>query len=69
MERYEVIKKHMDILRDIDELRWKNTNNPKRYDAPSASGLYLISNTLFNPQTEEKIYIVKVGVSQNLEKE
>ena len=43
-----------------------NFEDEKRYDAPENGGLYCISNTLFNPITEEKFYAVKVGVSKNL---
>jgi hypothetical protein len=38
-----------------------NKENPKAYIAPKAPGLYLIGSTHFNPITDEKFYLVKVG--------
>ena len=49
-----------------DAVEFGNVNDPKRYDAPKASGLYLIGNTLFNPMTNEQYFLVKVGESSNL---
>lgn len=43
-----------------------NEADPLRFSAPKEEGLYLISNTLFNPYTNERIYLVKVGSSGNL---
>lgn len=43
-----------------------NVNDPKRYSAPKAQGVYLIGNTLFNPHTNEQYYLVKVGESSNI---
>lgn len=45
---------------------FKNINDPKRHEAPKENGLYLVSNTLFNPLTNEQYYLVKVGESSNL---
>lgn len=44
-----------------------NVADPKRYAAPKSTGLYLISNTLFNPFTNEQYYLIKVGESTNLQ--
>ena len=35
------------------------------YDAPTYKGLYLIGGTRFNPFTDEKIYLLKVGKCSN----
>jgi hypothetical protein len=43
-----------------------NVTDFKRYDAPKSAGLYLVSNTLFNPFTNEQYYLIKVGESTNL---
>ena len=33
------------------------------YDAPNYKGLYLVGSTRFNPYTDEKFYLVKIGKS------
>lgn len=60
----EQIKELASVRRSAN--RWINEENPMRLAAPCEKGLYLIGNTLFNPHTEEKIYVIKVGTSSNL---
>ena len=45
---------------------FENFANKLRFSAPKESGLYLIGNTIFNPLTDEKFYLVKVGIGSNL---
>lgn len=42
---------------------YRNEADPLRFSAPDDGGLYLIGSTHFNPFTEEKIYLIKVGRS------
>ena len=44
-----------------------NEEDVLRFSAPKTQGLYLVGNTLFNPHTEEQFYLIKVGVSKNLQ--
>lgn len=46
--------------------KFENFANKLRFAAPKENGLYLIGNTIFNPLTDEKFYLVKVGTSKNL---
>ena len=64
----EEIKKAIDETSELElnAKRFDNVNDPKRYSAPKANGVYLIGNTLFNPHTNEQYYLVKVGESSNL---
>lgn len=62
---YDEIIKELALIR-MNTNRWINENDPMRLASPCNKGLYLIGNTLFNPHTEEKIYIIKVGTSSNL---
>lgn len=66
-DRYNIMNKHLAFMRKY-EPRWINEENPKKYEAPEKSGLYLIGNTVFNPETDEKFYAVKIGISSNLAK-
>lgn len=47
---------------------FQNFADKKRKEVSSNPGVYLIGETRFNPQNEEKFYLVKVGKSKNLEK-
>lgn len=46
---------------------FENEANPKRREAIAEAGLYFISNTIINPITKEEYYLIKVGMSKNLE--
>lgn len=39
----------------------------ERHEVDKGSGLYLLGNTIFNPETGEKFYCLKVGKSTNLQ--
>lgn len=43
-----------------------NEMDEKRNTAPALEGLYLVSNIVFNPITDEKLHLVKIGYSTNL---
>ena len=45
---------------------YENIADPKRKEAPKTCGLYLIGNTIFNPFSNNRFYLVKVGLSTNL---
>ena len=47
---------------------FQNLADKKKKEVSSDPGVYLIGETRFNPQNEEKFYLVKVGKSRNLEK-
>lgn len=66
MTRIELFNKW--IERSKTRATWKNTEDPLKHKAPEAEGLYLVGSTHFNPLTDEKIYIVKVGKAKNLKK-
>lgn len=40
--------------------------DPKAYEATMSKGLYLVSNCLFQPFTNEQYYLVKVGKATHL---
>ena len=46
--------------------RYYNEANPLGLELPDKGGLYLIGNTAFNPNTQEKQFWVKVGQASNL---
>ena len=54
-----MITNNRTFFNDSDPMGWKD-------NLPHTSGLYLIGNTVFNPITDEKFYLVKIGMSTNL---
>lgn len=47
---------------------FKNVDDARRYDASILGGIYLLGQTIFNPITSARFYLIKVGLSSDLDK-
>jgi hypothetical protein len=65
MMKFEEMAKYVAYIESFPN--FVNEEDVLRFSAPKTQGLYLIGNTLFNPHTEEQFYLVKVGISKNLQ--
>ena len=66
INKVKLVKKY--FVAERESKIFHNIDNPlgNREVIPKESGLYLVSNTIFNPMTNEEFFMVKIGMSSNL---
>ena len=56
----------MGIKKKIKRVDFSDFADPKAYTATLQKGLYLVSQCLFNPYTNQQFYLVKVGKASHM---